>query len=71
MADNEERGFPTKLVVGGVLVVLLIIFWAQNRNRVRITFYGFHATTRIWVALALSALIGFFIGLLVARRGRD
>jgi len=69
--QSRDQRFPTKLVGSVVLIALLVIFWAQNRGRVKVTYYGFHSTTRIWVALVISAAIGFLLGVVVARRGRD
>ncbi len=70
--DDRNRGnFPAKLVGVLVLALLLVVFWAQNRNRTTISLYGFDVKTRVWVALAISGFIGFLIGVLVARRGRD
>ncbi len=73
MSNNETSGraFPAKLAASGVLLVLLVIFWAENRGRVKVNYFGFTTHTRIWVALAVSGAIGFLIGLLVARHGRD
>ncbi len=67
MADNEATSsrFPIKTFGTGVLAVLLIVFWSQNRDRVKITFLVFDANVRIWIALLVSGLAGVAIGMLV------
>jgi uncharacterized integral membrane protein len=68
MANNGEGGtFPTKLVGSLALLLLLVIFWGLNRDRVKVNFFGYHSNTRTWVALVISGLIGFLAGILVAR----
>jgi uncharacterized integral membrane protein len=52
MSDPEEgtrRVGKVKLIVSVVAIVLLVIFWAQNRDRVKVTFWfvaGFFARGR-------------------------
>ena len=69
--EHGQRRVPAKLIGALVLVVLLVVFWAENRTRTKIVFYGFDAHTSVWIALAVSAVVGFAIGLLVSHRGRE
>ena len=69
--DTDGRQFPTKLVGSLILILLLVIFWATNRHKEQINFFGYHQTSRVWVALAISGAVGFLAGILVARHGRD
>jgi uncharacterized integral membrane protein len=59
-----------KRIASLILLVLLVIFWAQNRTRVKITFWVADATVRVWIALLLASAVGFIAGFL-ARGRRD
>jgi uncharacterized integral membrane protein len=48
-----------------VLAVLIVVFIAQNRTRVRTSFLFFHVTTRNWVSLLVAMLAGALLGALV------
>jgi uncharacterized integral membrane protein len=73
MSEDEAapRRNPAKLIAALVLVLLLVIFWAENRTRVRIKFLGYSNNAQIWVALAASAVVGVLIGALLAHRSRN
>ena len=47
-----------------LLVAVLIAFWGANRREVKVSFLAFDATVRIWIALLVSAAIGFVAGFL-------
>jgi uncharacterized integral membrane protein len=68
--EETERAWRLKLIVSVVAIVLLVIFWAQNRDRVKVTFWIADATVRLWVALAVAGLVGFIAGFF-ARGRRD
>jgi uncharacterized integral membrane protein len=51
-----------------VLVVLIVIFIAQNRQRVSINFLWLHLRSPLWFILAITAIVGLAIGVSVARR---
>jgi uncharacterized integral membrane protein len=73
MSDPEEgtrRVGKVKLIVSVVAIVLLVIFWAQNRDRVKVTFWVVDATVRLWIALVVASLVGFVAGFF-ARGRRD
>jgi uncharacterized membrane-anchored protein len=66
MADNEGRSLITPKRLGGlVLVALLLVFWAQNREKTKVTFYFADAEVRVWVALVCASAVGFVLGFLV------
>ena len=61
-------GLSSRTIAGLVLVVLVIVFVALNRDETRISFIVFDATTALWVALGLAAAVGFVAGFLIGRR---
>ena len=67
-AKKDGLRLGPKTIAMGALGVLLLLFWAANRNTVKVSFLLFDARVRIWIALLLSAAVGFALGMLVARR---
>jgi uncharacterized integral membrane protein len=59
---TKAGGVWVALVLAAVLLILLIIFIAQNTTRVAIHFLGFNGH----ISLGLALLIGAVAGLLVA-----
>ncbi|PVZ14794.1 DUF1049 domain-containing protein [Actinomycetospora cinnamomea] len=57
-------------VVGGVLLVLAVIFILENRDPVGIRLIIPLVVMPQWAALTLTLVIGFVLGLLVSRRRR-
>lgn len=51
-----------------VLAILVIVFVAQNRERASIDIFWVHVNSSLWFALAVTAVVGFVIGMTVARR---
>jgi uncharacterized integral membrane protein len=56
-----------RLVIGFVLLVLLVIFIAQNSERVDVTLYFWEFRMPLAIALVLAAVVGAVIGWLVPR----
>ena len=71
-SDGPDLRLITRLLVAAVVVVLAILFVAQNSDRVETSFVFFDVTTRLWVgllvALVLGALLGQAVEVLWARR---
>jgi uncharacterized integral membrane protein len=59
---TKVGGVWVALVLAALLLILLIIFIAQNTTKVAIHFLGFHGH----ISLGLALLIGAVAGLLVA-----
>jgi uncharacterized integral membrane protein len=63
-----------RIVVAAVLFVLLVIFVAQNGQRVRVDLFFWHGRPPLWLALVITAVIGAIIGQIAgysARRARQ
>ena len=69
--ELQRRFLSPKLIVSLLVVLLLVVFWAQNRKRVEVTFLVTDATVRVWVALLVASIAGFIVGFLVRGSGRD
>ncbi|HEX6420397.1 MAG TPA: LapA family protein [Acidimicrobiales bacterium] len=69
-----DRRRAVRLAVAGLAVVLAVIFIAQNNDTVEFTFLAFEVTTRVWVGmlvtLVLGALLGQAVEALYGRRRR-
>jgi uncharacterized integral membrane protein len=64
----EERGRPsTRVIVAIIVAVVLLIFIVQNNGKGRIDFLFWNVQTRVWVALAIAALLGFVAGYLIGK----
>ena len=69
-STGRDRSMVVKIIIGLILLIILIIFVAQNSERVTVDFvFGNAEVGLIWVFLA-CALIGALIGYLVGRPGR-
>ena len=65
-SDDPLRGSRTSgtwlaVVTAGVLLVLLIVFIAQNTREVNVSFLGFDGRTPLAVALLIAAAAGLLI----------
>jgi len=63
--EEPRRPFPWRLVAGGVLVVLIVIFLLENTRRVSIRFVGPEVKAPLVVALLIAALLGAGATLLI------
>ena len=74
--STRERARPTRsgfaglsyrTIAGLMLVLLVIVFVARNRDETKISFIVFDSTTSLWVALTIAAAAGFIAGFLIGR----
>jgi uncharacterized integral membrane protein len=66
-AAVPERKSNARLWVIGILIAVVVIFFALNSQEVKIHFIVATTTTSLFWALLISALLGFLIGYLLAR----
>jgi putative membrane protein len=69
-ARQPKRRINARLIVGLVLLVLLIVFSAENTRSVRMRLIGPEVHAPLFLALLIAALVGVLIGLVVRRRRR-
>jgi lipopolysaccharide assembly protein A len=51
-----------------ILLVLAVVFIAQNRARISINLFWAHLESPLWFILVITIVVGLIIGLLTARR---
>lgn len=71
--DNYGFRMNGKLLGGGLLAILLLVFILSNRQEVPVHFLFMDFTLPLWITLAVTALLGFAVGTLavfVRRRQR-
>ncbi len=70
-AHGSPFPFTPRQVVGLLILALAVVFILQNRRQTLVRFVVPEATAPLWLALLISAVLGFVVGaLLVARRHR-
>ena len=62
------RRVSLRLVVSVLLVILAVIFIAQNREPTEVAFLTASAVMPLWSVLTGVAVLGLVVGYLVARR---
>lgn len=62
--DNYGFRVNGRLLLGGVLAVVLVVFILSNRQDVAVDFIFVEVTLPLWVTLTVTALVGFAIGTL-------
>lgn len=78
-ADDDLRGtarrrVDARLVVAAIAAVCAVVFVVQNGDRIRLRFLVIDVTTRLWVGLVVSLLLGALLGQAfgaLRRRRRD
>jgi uncharacterized integral membrane protein len=58
----------SRLIVGGVVLVILLIFVFQNTYETELTFLFFDFTAPLWLMLAITVVVSLAIGFLLGRR---
>jgi len=53
-----SRPIPPQLVAFGVVLVLLIVFFAQNSSKVHVSYLGLDGHMSLAIAMIISALAG-------------
>jgi uncharacterized integral membrane protein len=67
--SKKSRAIPgPRVIVALVLVVLIVVFVAQNRQYLQIFLFGVTISAPAWLLLTVTALIGVAVGALL--RGR-
>ncbi|MCB1270479.1 MAG: hypothetical protein M9942_00285 [Microthrixaceae bacterium] len=68
--DEDHGGFhPSGKQVGGAIIaVVLLVFIAVNSTSTEVSLIFFSPTLPLWLVLAVTALLGFGVGMLVGGR---
>ena len=57
-----DKARAVRLAVAGVAILVAVLFMTQNNERVELNFLLFSVTTRLWVGLLVSLVLGVFLG---------
>ncbi|HEX5946141.1 MAG TPA: LapA family protein [Acidimicrobiales bacterium] len=65
--DDDKRGTTDKaravrFAVAGIAILVAALFMAQNNDRVELNFLVFSVTTRVWVGLLVTLVLGALLG---------
>ena len=66
--DRERSSvLGARAITGIVVVLLLFVFLAVNRDDTEVSFIFFTTTTALWAALGVAAVGGFLAGFVMGR----
>ncbi|HEX6423906.1 MAG TPA: LapA family protein [Acidimicrobiales bacterium] len=59
---GADRRRAVRLAVAGVAILVAVLFMAQNNDEVDLNFLVFEVTTRVWVGLLVTLVLGALLG---------
>ncbi|MFM9376105.1 LapA family protein [Gordonia sp. VNK21] len=69
---RDVLNFLTRNWLPLILVILAIIFIAQNTNRANFTVFWVDISSPVWLMLTITAIVGVLVGWYVGRyRGKE
>ncbi len=68
--DEPTDGFrlTPRHIFGGVIALVLLVFIAVNNQTTNVSLIFFSADIPLWLALAVTALLGFGVGMMFGSR---
>lgn len=57
-----DKGRAARFALAGVAILVAVLFMAQNNDRVELNFLMFEVSTRLWVGLLVTLLLGAVLG---------
>jgi uncharacterized integral membrane protein len=67
---KSRFALSAKQVAGLVLIVLSVVFAAENTRRIKVRFFVPDVTAPLWLSLLVPLVLGFAAGALVVHRRR-
>jgi uncharacterized integral membrane protein len=64
---GPDRQRAMRMLVIGIVIVVAVIFMAQNNDRVELNFLFVSVDARLWVGLLLTLLLGAVLGQVAER----
>lgn len=61
-SDGVDKGRAIRFGLAGVAIILAVVFIAQNNEGVELHFLTFELSTRLWVGLLASLVLGALLG---------
>lgn len=59
---GADRRRAVRLAVAGVAILVAVLFMSQNNDEVDLNFLVFEVTTRVWVGLLVTLVLGALLG---------
>jgi lipopolysaccharide assembly protein A len=69
-APRRSRAVRPGRILALVLVVLAVVFIAQNRDRMQISFFTLDVSAPTWLLLTIMTVLGVAVGALLGRARR-
>ena len=69
--ETQDRRALTRLIIGGILVVIVLAFVFDNTRTVKVGFVVGDREVRLIYVLILTLVIGMVLGWLFGRRSRN
>ena len=60
--EGVDRRRVVRLLVAGLAIVVAVVFMAQNSEEVELNFLMFSVTSKLWVGLLVTLLLGAALG---------
>jgi uncharacterized integral membrane protein len=61
-SDGVDKRRATRMLVAGIIIVVAVVFMSQNNDKVELNFLMFSISTRLWVGLLITLLLGALLG---------
>ena len=69
--NREGKGhIDARVVVGGILLALLLVFIFQNTNETQLNVLFWDVNWPLWLTLAITVVISLGVGFMLGRRSR-
>ncbi len=68
---SDKRAVPWRLIFGGVLIILIVVFLVENTRKVEVSFVGPTVHAPLIVALLIAAVLGSLATLFIQHHRRD
>lgn len=60
--EGVDKRRAARFAVAGLAILVAVVFMAQNNERVELNFLVFDVTTRLWVGLLATLVLGALLG---------
>lgn len=64
-SEGVDKRRVMRLVVAAVVIIVAVIFMSQNSQQVELKFLMFSVSTRLWVGLLITLVLGAVLGQVV------
>jgi uncharacterized integral membrane protein len=61
-SEGVDKRRATRMLVAGIIIVVAVVFMSQNNDKVELNFLMISTSTRLWVGLLFTLLLGAILG---------